>query len=176
MGSMGQSGLKIHNFNERLEWSQAASEEQFWDAIYRKAFPNIAGHLLCKGNNEAQHQGIDRIILLTNGRILKVDEKKRSKVYADILLEYISVDSTGAPGWIEKDLVIDYLSYAFMPNRCVFLWDWCLLKRAWLLYGEKWKREYPAVLAQNEGYKTWSVPVPIHVLENAVSTVRFIYV
>ena len=88
----------------------------------------------------------------------------------------MSVDTTGAPGWIEKDLAIDYLAYAFMPSRTVYLFDWLMLRRAWGQFGDEWKRKYKIPPAQNNGYKTHSVAVPIKVLRNAVALARRIQV
>jgi len=160
----------IHDFHERLEWSEAASDDPFWRAIYQKAFPGMVSMALCSGNTVSQRMGIDRVVVLSSGKVLRIDEKKRSTVYNDILLEYISVDTTGAPGWIEKDLMINYLAYAFMPIRRAYLFPWDMLRRAWLHYGDAWKRAYaPPVKAQNAGYKTWSIAVPTEVLRKAVS-------
>lgn len=159
----------IHNFDERLAWSETASCEPFWDAVYKKAFSNLVNHMQCSGNTASQRQGVDRVLHLSNGKTLYVDEKKRSQVYPDILLEYVSVSTTGAPGWIEKDLVIDYLAYAFMPTKRVYLFSWPMLRRAWLRYGREWRDKYPRIVAMNREYETHSVAVPISVLQRAVA-------
>ena len=105
----------IHDFKERLDYSLQASHEPFWDAVYEKAFPTMTS-LMTVSDMDKQRLGIDRVIFLRNGKEILVDEKKREQVWPDILLEYISVDTTGAPGWIEKDLAIDYISYSFIPT------------------------------------------------------------
>lgn len=164
----------IHNFNERLAWSERGSGEPFWDAVYRKAFPNLVNHMQCLGNTASQRMGIDRVIHLSNGKCLYVDEKKRDKVYSDILLEYVSVDTTDAPGWMEKDLAIDYLAYAFMPTRVCYLFPWPMLRRAWLAFKVQWKAKYEHKPGKNANYTTWSVAVPIDVVCRAVSTASII--
>jgi hypothetical protein len=164
----------IHDFHERLAFSEAAGTEPFWDAVYRKAFPTLVGHMQTTGATASQRAGIDRVIHLANGKTLYVDEKKRERDYADILLEYVSNDRTGAPGWIEKDLAIDYLAYAFMPSQRCYLFPWLILRRAWIGFGAKWKEQYKPVKAQNNTYATWSIPVPILVLRRAVSTAMII--
>lgn len=161
--------MTVHDFNERLRFSQMGGDETFWSAVYCKAFPSMVSHMPCPGDTVSQRMGIDRIILLANGRTLAIDEKKREKDYSDILLEYLSNDKTGAKGWIEKDLSIDYLAYAFMPSKRVYLFDWCMLQRAWSYFGNEWKRKYKPVIAKNNGYRTHSIPVPRHELLNAVS-------
>ena len=85
----------VHDFRERLSWSEEASTEPFWNAVYHKAFPNLVNHMQCIGDTVSQRMGIDRVLFLTNGKTLYVDEKKRQREYNDILLEYISVDTTG---------------------------------------------------------------------------------
>ncbi len=165
---MGESAI-THDFRQSLAYSEIASDEPFWDAVYKKAFPNIVNHMLASADTESQRMGIDRVLILGNGQVLKVDEKKRTEVYPDILLEYVSVDTKGTPGWIEKDLAIDYLAYAFMPTKKVYLFPWALLRRAWSHFKETWIKEYPRITAQNNGYKTISVAVPIDVLVKAVS-------
>lgn len=161
-------GAKVHDFKERLAFSEAASEEPFWEAVYRKAFPSVQVIAPVHADCELQRKGVDRVLTLDNGRTLYVDEKKRSGEWDDVLLEYVSNDSTGAPGWIAKPLMIDYLAYAFMPTRRCLLLPWYPLQRAWLLHKEQWLGQYRAVHAQNPGYRTLCLPVPIPVLMKAV--------
>jgi len=171
---MGQSGVVTHDFDTSLAYSEVSSDEYFWDAVYRKAFPNMVNHMLASGDTQSQRMGIDRVIILSNGQVIKIDEKKRKELYKDILLEYISVDTTCAPGWIEKDLAIDYLAYAFMPTKTVYLFSWSLLRRAWEHYKKQWIETYPRITAQNNGYKTISVAVPIDVVTKAVNVASVI--
>lgn len=175
------AGATVHNFQERLAFSEKASDEPFWEQIYRKAFPRMVNLMLGSGDTDSQRMGIDRVILLSNGKMLTVDEKKREKTWGDILLEYVSVDTTGAPGWIEKDLAIDFLAYAFMDTRRVYLFSWLLLRMAWQRHKEQWLEKarseqdgFRIVPAQNKGYVTKSVAVPIRVLQEAVQVAAVI--
>ena len=168
--------MSTHDFSERLAYSEEASADEFWEAVYRKAFPDMIAQVPCMGDTQAQRLGIDRFVHLSSGRVLRIDEKKREKVYPDILLETISVDRTGAPGWMEKDLQIDYLAYAFMPIKKVYLFDWLMLKRAWAEKGAEWRRRFPERAAQNRDYRTLSVPVPIDELRHAVAMASVIQI
>lgn len=159
----------IHDFRERLEYGERSGHEPFWDAVYRKAFPNLVCHMTTGRDNKAQRIGVDRVLLLDNGRTLYIDEKKREKDYPDILLEFLSNDRTNAPGWIEKDLALDFLAYAFMSSKTVHLFPWLMLRRAWRHYRDEWLLKYPEVKAQNKTYATFSVAVPTKVLRQAVS-------
>ena len=159
---------KQHDFQERLKMSQKASDEPFWENVYSRAFVGYVGNLPVLGDSPAQRLGIDRFVVLSSGKELRIDEKKRETVYPDILLEYLSNDQTGAPGWVEKNLPIDYIAYAFMPVKRVHLYPWQQLRLAWVKYGPAWQKNYTKVPAKNDGYTTWSVAVPIAVLDDAI--------
>ena len=165
---------KVHDFKERLQFSEQASHEGFWGNVYKKAFPDLEFAILCAKDGQGQRLGIDRIFYLKSGKILSIDEKKREKEYPDILLEYISVDNQNKPGWIEKPLLIDYLAYAFMPSQRCYLFPWQMLRRAWLHFKEQWIKDYRKIEAQNKGYKTISVAVPINIVVNAVKNAMII--
>jgi len=164
----------MHDFKERLAWSMTQSHEPFWDAVYRKAFPNLSNHMPCLTDTPSQRMGIDRIIHLGNGLTLAVDEKKRDKDYRDFFLELVSNDKTGALGWIEKDLAIDYLAYAFMPSKRCYLFPWPMLRRAWLHYKPEWTKKYKPLPVPNNGYNTIGIAVPIAVVCNAVQQAQII--
>ncbi|MCP4651099.1 MAG: hypothetical protein GY853_13610 [PVC group bacterium] len=159
---------KLNNFHEDLKFSENASEENFWQAIYTKAFPDMLYNIQCKGNNQGQRLGIDRLIYLKSGKTLYIDEKKRRGTYNDILLEYLSNDTTGAPGWMEKDLLIDYLAYAFMPTQVCYLFPWQLLRRVWLKFKNEWKINFKIPPAKNKGYNTHNVAIPTKLLRDKV--------
>ncbi len=166
------------DFHADNRYSLAASEEAFWLAVYRKAFFNLASQELCT-DLALQRQGIDRILRLSNGHTLRIDEKKRAREYPDILLEYTSNLERSTPGWIEKDLQIDYLAYGFMQSQRCYLFPWPMLRRAWLHFAPQWKAKYsPPVVARtrvgNATYQTISVAVPTDVLRRAVSTASVI--
>lgn len=171
----------IHDFQERLAWSAKAGDEPFWNAVYRKAFPNMVNHVACPGDTASQRMGIDRVVILSNGKMISIDEKKREKDYGDILLEYISVDTTNAPGWIAKDLSIDYLAYAIIPSKKCYLFPWPLLRRVWLRFGQEWiaygkqqRDGFTTISAANKGYKTLSVSVPLKVLQRQLQNAQLI--
>ncbi len=163
-----------HNFDAQLQWSQVSGDDPFWDDVYSKAFPDMVSHMACVGDTQSQRLGVDRIIHLASGKTLSIDEKKRRKDRNDILLEFLSNDVTGAPGWIEKQLQIDYLAYAFMPSKRCYLFPWQMLRRAWLQFGNEWKRKFMIPPAKNDGYSTHSVAVPIGVLRAKVNSAHII--
>lgn len=163
----------IHDFNERLHFSLKASDEPFWNAIYKKAFPTLIDSKIVN-DLRLQKLGIDRVLYFTNGKKIFIDEKKREGVWQDILLEYISIDYNNTPGWIEKNLAIDYLAYAFMPIYRVYLYPWDILQRAWLHYKDNWLDKYPHIESKNKSYSTWSVAIPIKTLQAAIDLAMII--
>ncbi len=177
---MGQSGMNEppRNFGNDLAWSLAGGHELFWSAVYQKAFPNLQHLELCDDLTK-QKQGVDRVLYLSNGNVLYVDEKKRGRIYSDILLEVLSNEERNTPGWIEKDLTMDYLAYGFLPNKRCYLFPWPILRRAWLQFGDTWKRKYGVRRSSTQVgftgiYHTVNVPVPIDVLQRAVTTAAII--
>ena len=178
------SGKKINIFKDDLAFSEEASEESFWQDVYKKAFPDMVDNIQCKGKSQGQKLGIDRLIYLGSGKALRIDEKKRRKVWNDFAIEYEHLyhDGKKRPGWIEKDLLIDYWAYAFMPIKKCYLFPWHLLRLAWIRYGYNWKNlandddndKFSIIEAENEGYTTYSVGVPIDTLRYAVGQVSII--
>ncbi len=168
----------IHDFDTSLRASEEGSLEPFWDEVYRKHFPNMVACVPLRGDTVAQRQGKDRAIHLANGDVLYIDEKIRPKRLddSDILLEYLSNDRTGAPGWIECDKSIDYLAYAFVMRKRVYLFPWAQLRRAWCHYKVQWQADYAPIGTRNRTYMTYSTPVPTKVLRAAVSTAAIIQI
>jgi hypothetical protein len=170
----------VNDFKRDLSYSLEQREEKFWKAVYYKAFPNLTDMRICH-DLDRQRKGVDRLVTLSSGDIIAIDEKKRRKQYTDILLEYISVDRNNAPGWIEKDLAIDFLAYAFMPSKQVYLFSWPLLKRVWNHYGDRWinyardKQDgFSIIVARNKSYNTYSVAVPRNILMKSIQTAAII--
>jgi len=154
--------MSLNNFSEDLLFSEQSSDEDFWAEIYKQAFPDMAFHVLnTAGKSQSQNLGIDRIIHLKSGRTLYIDEKKRRTTYGDILLEYKSNGNEKENnGWINKHLHIDYIAYAFMDTKTVYLLDWQMLRKVWLENGIDWSKRCKKVAAKNNTYTTYSLAIP----------------
>lgn len=73
-----------HSFTDSLRWSEGIARASDYEAFYRAHFPDLVQAIpVVSGGNVYQRQGIDRILLLANGKQLTVDEKVRSKDYGD---------------------------------------------------------------------------------------------
>ena len=164
----------VHNFKDSYEKAENEKNDPFWLSVYEEAFPNMVSAMAARKYSDAQKAGIDRVILLSNTRSLYIDEKLRFKEYSDILLEYMSNDRHQTKGWMDKDLAIDYLAYAFVESKKCYLFDWQMLKRTWKYYRNIWIKEFGTVTAKNKGYNTLSVPVPTELLLSKVSKASII--
>ncbi len=166
--------MSTHDFIERNRWSLAARQTAFCTAAYHKAFSSL---VRCEPITDLtlQRLGVDRLLVLSNGIELTVDEKIRERHdTGDILLEYRHEGQYSAPGWIEKDLTIDYLAYGFLPSRRCYLFDWRMLRRAWVQHKDSWLGQYRHIQAPNNTYTTRCVAVPIPILQQAVRTASVI--
>lgn len=175
-GLAGQLGvIKLHNFRESLAKSHAQADAPWWEEVYRKAFHNFAGMVCVRDDGWAQRGGIDRVITLTSGRTVTVDEKIREEDWPDILWEYLSSVESGTPGWCAKDLACDFIAYAFVPSQRCYLLPTLQMRRAWRENHKDWVRKgrerrggFRIVDAVNRGYSTRSVAVPISVTMDAI--------
>jgi len=154
----------MHDFNESLRRSHAASDLPFWPQIYRQAFPDLVACIDHRQDGEHQRAGIDRSVVLLNSKQVLVDEKVRFKNYGDIALEYLSKEIQRVPGWVCKPLRADYICYAIAPAGKAYLLPVLQLQQAWLANGEAWIKLFPTIRALNKGYTTISCGVPVDVL------------
>lgn len=162
----------VHDFKESLAFSHAASDLPIWLEVYRQFFPDMIGWHDHRQDGYHQRQGIDRSVVLESSKQILIDEKVRSVDYGDILLEFLSNDRTGAPGWVCKPLMADYIAYAVLPRGKVYLLPVLNLQRAWTISGEQWKAKFHVIQANNQGYKTHSVCVPTPIVFKAITSAQ----
>ena len=161
--------MTVHDFQKSLERSHQYADAPWWLEVYREAFPNLASAVCVRDDGWAQRGGIDRILTLTSGKTLSVDEKVRDEDWPDILLEYWSNEGRKVPGWVAKDLACDFIAYAFVPSQTCYLLPFQTLRAAWRKNHKVWVKRHKRIEAENPGYVTVSVAVPIPVLMSALS-------
>jgi hypothetical protein len=112
-------------FQKDLDYSRSLSEDQQWMTIYRAMFGDGLQSACDTGaGNEWQRHGVDRILILSCGRIVRIDEKKRRKDYGDFLAEIWSPwfgpnDPRNGLGWaVDPKKRCDYIAYG--PSRGIF--------------------------------------------------------
>lgn len=171
----------VNDFKEDLAYGDDPGHEAFWADVYRRVFPNFQSCMQTPGKTPSQKRGTDRVIMLTNGLVLKIQEKARREVQHDMLLEYISNDRTGSPGWIEQDLEINYIAYAFMSVRRAHVIPWQPLhtawqqnKAVWMAYAENEHEGFRKIPARNRTYTTYSVAVPWRHIFSAVARAGYV--
>ena len=168
-----------HHFQDDLAYSKEQTLQPWWTSVYRRFFVGYSHMTDHSGNMDMQAKGIDRTVHLKNGRHFHIDEKVRRKAYNDILLERwskVGTDTTDAvAGWVQKDLHVDFIAYAFETTKCCFLISFPFLRRAWTDNGREWCEQFPLVQAENYDERTgkyWtteSVAVPMSVLFKALN-------
>ena len=156
-------GEKINDFNNDNDFAGSDPVNE----MFEKAYKMLLGEriksieLAEQGACESQFAGIDRILHLHD---ITFDEKVRRGVWSDILLEYISNDTTMTPGWIEKDLKCNSIAYGFLQTGTVYILKFEKLKSIWNDNKEQWKKEFREIKAKNNDYYTISCAVPIEIL------------
>ena len=167
----------MHDFNESLLLSAKYADAPWWEQIYRQAFPNLQSMSYIRQDGWAQRGGIDRVLVLDSGKTLRIEEKVRDNDYGDILLEVWSDHQRRVPGWMQKDLATDYLSYCVLPGLRCYILPFPLLRRAWLSNRDEWeaaaeKRQggFRWSDAKNRNYVTRSVAVPTETLMAALAS------
>jgi len=163
--------MTANEFRKDLEWSESMSEQPWWEKVYRQAWVDFDTMTTIREDGWAQRAGIDRIVTLSSGKVIKIDEKARRIDYGDILLEHQSSKEHGTQGWVNKPLDADYIAYAIVPTAKCYLLPVHELQRAWRRFEETWRWDYGDKDAPNPGYTTVSTPVPTNVLRAALTTV-----
>lgn len=166
--------VTIHDFQDSLQRSAAQADAPWWPEIYRRAFPSMVSMVSVRQDGWAQRGGIDRVLTLASGRTISIDEKVRDKDWPDIALERWSDEARKTPGWVQKPLACEFIAYAFVPSRRCYLLPTLTLQRAWRAFGREWCEIYPEIRAQNKGYVTVSVGVPIAALLSALGDVMLV--
>lgn len=156
----------MNNFKVDLEYSLEERENEIFDNFYYRVFPGIKNIHFAE-DMKTQRKGIDKVIIFKSGNFFTIDEKKRRKDYGDILLELWSVNDKKR-GWLYTTQC-DYIVYAIMPTKKIYLLPTILLKMAWKENQKEWENKYKKLKAQNENYITTSIAIPTQILLQAIS-------
>jgi len=159
--------MKCNDFNIDLEYSLEERENEMFDRFYFRTFPSLDTIHFAE-DMETQRKGIDKILKFKSGYTVTIDEKKRRKDYGDILLELWSVWERKKRGWLYT-CQCDYIVYAVMPTKKVYLLPTLLLKKAWLKNHSNWLVKYKRIDAKNKGYITKSIAIPAEELLHEIS-------
>ena len=137
--------------------------EQFLDRWF------AAKYEIRLATRQEQRRGIDRIFTRRQtGKRFTVEYKTDYKAAqtGNAFVETVSVDTAGKAGWAYSSQA-DYLLYYIPGNDLIYVLALEVLR--WEL--PRWVREYPLRAAQNEGYATHGVLVPLHEFEEHAEAV-----
>jgi hypothetical protein len=118
---------------------------------------------------EEQRRGIDRLFMhLQTGKCLAIEYKTdyRAAQTGNAFVETVSVDTAGKVGWAHSSEA-EYLIYYIPGDGLMYVLALEVLRREL----PRWMREYPLRSAQNEGYATHGVLVPLAEFERHAEVV-----
>lgn len=150
----------VHNPKRDVAASIRNRDSALWESWYRGYFASFVRAEYRPNDFDLQQAGVDTIVFLASGQRL-IEEKERKTDYGDIALEYWGDYEGKRPGWIEKPSRCDFLAYAFLPSQTCYFLPFDLLQHAWYANKASWIKRYRKVRAQNEGYSSYSLAVPI---------------
>lgn len=198
MSNFHYTGLHGHGgdtyFDKSLEIAENPRAALLFDGAYRDVLPTCEIDRPLSRHTEEQAAGRD-VTLITLKRQLRVEEKYRpDRSHKDLLVEYEHVyhDGRVGPGWAERyndprDGGPHVIAYGFRPTSTVVLVPWAGLREIWHRFGPDWietaSRNYALfrrggiVLVpshKNRDYVSWSIAVPLSVIQQNVRHVRVI--
>ena len=146
--------------------------EQFldrWFAAARTCGAGTGEYDVQPATREEQRRGIDRIFThRRTGKRLTVEYKTDYKAAqtGNAFVETVSVDTTGKAGWAHSSEA-NYLIYFIPGDGLIYILALEVLRREL----PRWVREYPLRVAQNEGYATHGILVPLDEFERCAEVV-----
>ena len=160
--------MKVHRFEQSHRWEQeqagflAALWAAWWPECSRTAVQDL----------QAQRSGIDATL---SGWVMEgvafscdVEEKVRDKDYGDVLLELVSDDVRGRPGWAVKGAESKLLLYAIRSTRRGWVFPMQTVQAVTRARRDEWQRRYGTRVARNATYRSINVPVPLREFVHAV--------
>ena len=155
------------HFQMELAYSLEERGNEMFDKFYFRVFPHLKSIELVKDIN-LQKLGIDKILIFESNKRIFIDEKKRRKDYGDILLEEYSDFDNKKIGWLSRSKFTDYIVYALMDTKKIYLLPFQLLQLAWISNYGKWLNEYGRKFSNNENYRTSNIPIPTEILLESI--------
>lgn len=156
----------VHDFAERLAYSAELSDEPSWVEFYSGLWPQMITCVRIDKNSKWQKWGVDRMVLLPEGRQILIDEKKRERnkktgiIYDDFLCEEYSVLEKQKVGWtLDESKQCDFIAYAIPEIKKCYMLPFELLRLTCLQNLQTWKSNRAPCDAQNNGYRTRNWPV-----------------
>jgi len=144
--------MSIHNFDHQMKRGDEG-------AVFLDDFFRAKGYAIREATRDEQRAGIDRAF--TNpksGKISLVEYKTdtRAATSGNAFIETVSVDAVGKMGWALTARA-DILVYYVPPTGTIYVLQFKAIH--WELPG--WIRDFPPRHAQNNGYATHGIIIPL---------------
>jgi hypothetical protein len=160
-----------HDFATSLAAEQADTDDGRTKKLIATMFPVAAARWRTL-DVRRQKNGSDIRIEMPFGPPVVIDLKFRRKGIPenDFLIEYISVDRTGIPGWAcDPKKTNDCVGYIFKRTWNLWRLPAPALREIWNLKSAEWIDKFGTISANNIDYKTLNCPVPIKTLARALN-------
>ena len=161
----------MNNFKMDLEYSLEISRNESFDKFYHDIWKDQIStieYMNFETHKEEQLKGIDKRIILKNGKFVTVDEKCRRKDYGDFFIELISNTKSKKLGWLYYS-TCDYIMYFIEPTRKAYLLPFELLKMAWIENKMIWQKNYKLKECINGSYSSKGICIPTKILLPAIA-------
>lgn len=155
--------MATYGFAEQLAVGEAW--EAHLDAFFGGQFPVE----IRPASMEEQRKGIDRLFVSKRTGAIDTVEYKADRLAGktgNAFIETVSVDATGKPGWAVASQA-RYLVYLVTDPETIYF----IAMRRVLAALPRWRAAYPEARAQNEGYQTVGLLVPLAELEKIATVV-----
>ena len=171
----------VHDFNERLEFSQGnkiITDKE----IIRQSIPKCVN--VIKTSEELDRLGIDYIAELTGGAKIYIDVKTREKGASrwwkhnepELALEIWSVypdeNNKGKQGWtLSNSSNVDLILYTFDKSDCekFYLLPFQHLRKAFINNCQDWLKKYNRKKQLSESWQSEALFVPVSVVLKAIT-------
>lgn len=155
--------MTVHEFDNKLK--EGEEGEAFLDDYFRER-----GYDIRPASDAEQRQGIDRWMkrAAPDSKWFPVEYKTDAVASrtGNAFVETVSVDTSGKRGWAYTSRS-DWLIYYVPGDDIIYIIDFVALR----LELPRWEHSYITRPAQNNGYRTYGVLVPLHEFEKLAARV-----
>lgn len=167
----------INYFKNNLKESEMYEKEL--NEFYMKNVKDIKKVKTVKFDQKGikfQLSGIDKVIVLKNKKVLKIEEKIRFKTYnvLDLFLEDTANTTINSPGWItDNKKVTDILVYYIVPLNMIYVMNFKKLQSIYKIKRQEWLSMYCWTYSKNKNYETKGLCVPMEELEQYIKIKKY---
>lgn len=175
---------KINNYSNDMKYADSEEMKLKADNLIRQklCFMGPIMRIDSIKDKTMQYAGIDKLILFSNGKTLKLEEKIRRIDYGDLLVEIIADNNFASydyntnvfestkprgVGWGMKDYSSDLLFYFIEKEEKGFIFSWKKFQAIFKGFLPIWyelalnkKEGFSLKVAKNKGYDTINIAIP----------------